>query len=230
MLDEYMKTEPDGKIRYMGSDEIHILIPKTYEALQLLTVTETVRTLGIFEIWKNPLREEHKEFFLPGVIEMQPSDIVFTTIGGDEFVHCTFRKGDVFLMSNKVVKNEFIAYALFSMYLEKGKIPPIITYDKETWMFDIVAAITGSKVSKFNHAIFEMIYSHLCRCANDVHTQYRYAENPDTPYVRLKLSDLPNVTTSLTAKLESGYLAASINAALTHENENESKIEELLRQ
>ena len=57
MLDEYMKTEPDGKIRYMGSDEIHILIPKTYEALQLLTVSETVRTLGIFKIWKNPLRE-----------------------------------------------------------------------------------------------------------------------------------------------------------------------------
>lgn len=229
MLDEHMTFEKDGKVRYMGSDDIHILIPKTYESLQLLSVSDIVRTLGIFEIWKEPLKEGHSEFFLPGVIEMQPSHIAFKVVGGDEFVHCVFKKGDVFLLSNKVVKNEFIAYALFSMYLEKGKIPPIITYDKQTWMFDIVAAITGSKVSKFNHAIFEMIYSHLCRLASDIKTQYRYSDRSQ-PYIRLKLSDLPNNTTSLTAKLESGFLASSINVALTNENTHESKIEDLLRQ
>lgn len=229
MLDELMKKEEDGAFRYISDSPLHILIPKAYESTQMLTVTDNVRTLGVFEFWTGEEYGEHKEFFLPGVIEMCPSEIIFRTIGGEEYVYCVFHKGDVFMTTSKVVKNEYVAYALFSMYLEKGKIPPIITYDKEAWIFDIVAAITGSKISKFNHAIFEMIYSHLCRPVDNIHRPYRDTDMTG-PYLRLKLSDLPNVTVSVTAKLESGYLASSLNAALTDENKTQSKIEDLLRQ
>ena len=160
---------------------------------------------------------------------MCPSNILFKTIKDDEYVFCTFDKGDIFIKNKSIVKSEFIAYALFSMYLDKGKIPDLIDYSKETFIFDTVADITGSKIGKFNHAIFELIYSHLARDSEDLQKPYRLTDMK-TPPVRLKLSDLPRVTQSLTAKLESGYLASSINVALTHENENPSKIEELLRQ
>ena len=229
MIDESMEFLNDGSIKYMDKKrELHILIPKYYEKFQMIKVDADVQTLGIFELWYDQ-EMVRKQFFLPAMITMCPSEILYQTIDGDEYVYCTFRAGDIFMKTKNVVKTEYIAYALFSMYLEKGKIPELITYDKSTFMFDIVAEVTGSKIKAFNHAIFETIYSHLARDSEDVQKPYRLTDMKKPP-IRLKLSDLPHVTTSVTAKLESGYLQGSINVALTHDNEVPSKIEELLRQ
>ena len=229
MLDDIMKFENDGSIKYMDPKrELHILIPKYYEKFQMIKVDADVQTLGIFELWFDQSLAR-QQFFLPAMLTMCPSEVLFQTIDGDEYVYCTFRTGDTFIKNRNVVKTEYIAYALFSMYLEKGKIPELVTYDKETFMFDIVAEVTGSKIKNFNHAIFETIYSHLARDRQDIQKPYRLTDMKQPP-IRLKLSDLPHVTTSVTAKLESGYLQGSINVALTHDNEVPSKIEELLRQ
>ena len=196
--------------------------------MQMIKVESEVSTLGIFSFWINGSLEQ-KQLFIPAMLTMCPSRILYKTVNSEEYVYCTFSKGDIFIKNREVVKSEFIAYVLFSMYLEKGKIPSLIDYNKETFIFDIVADITGSKISKFNHAIFELIYSHLARDNNDLQKPYRLTDMK-TPPTRLKLSDLPRVVQSLTARLESGYLAQSINVALTHENSQFSKIEELLRQ
>ena len=228
MLDELVKYESDGSIKYMSTKELHILVPKYYEKFQMIKVEAEVTILGIFSMWFDK-ESDQKQFFLPGVITMCPSEKMFKTIGGEEYLYCTFRKGDTFIKSKRVVKAEYIAYALFSMYLEKGRIPDLITYDKEAFMFDIVGNVTGSKASSYNHSIFEVIYAHLARSADDVHQFYRLTSMTKPP-LRLKLSNLPNVTTSLTSRLISGYLAQSITTSLNHENEFESPIEELLRQ
>jgi len=228
MLNELMKFEADDSIKYMSTKELHILIPKYYEKFQMIKVETEVKTLGIFSFWFDKESDQH-EFFLPAVITMVPSEIVFKTVGGEEYVYCTFRKGDTFIKNRNVVKAEYIAYALFSMYLEKGRMPDLISYDKEAFMFDIVGNVTGSKASSFNHSIFEVIYAHLARDPKDVHQFYRLTDMKYPP-IRLKLSNLPNVTTSLTSRLISGYLTQSITTSLIHENEFESPLEELLRQ
>lgn len=228
MLDEVMKFESDNSIKYMGTKELHVLIPKYYEKFQMIKVEAEVKTLGIFAVWFDK-DSDQSEFFLPAVVTMCPSEILFKTIGGDEYVYCTFRKGDTFIKNRQVVKAEYIAYALFSMYLEKGRIPDLISYEKEAFMFDTVGKVTGSKASGFNHSIFEVIYAHLARDPKDVHSFYRLTDMKYPP-IRLKLSNLPNVTTSLTSRLISGYLTQSITTSLNHENEFESPLEELLRQ
>ena len=228
MFDEVMQFKDDDSIVYKGNRDLHILIPQYYKSFQMIKVSDSVQTLGIFPMWfENDI--DKKQFFLPAMVTMCPSEIVYTTKDGEEYVYCTFRKGDTFIKSKFVVKAEFIAYALFSMYLEKGRIPSLITYDAETFMFDIVANVTGSKISKFNHAIFELIYSHLARDPNNIQTPYRLTDMKEPPKI-LNLTDLPHITQTVTAKLESGYMAASINQALTNEVTTSSPLEELLRQ
>lgn len=224
-LDAVTKTvEPDG-IRFTG-DKLEIYINRIYEKNKLIDVAKTVKTIGIFEYRLGDTDKFHG-FFFPAVIEIAPSEVDFIKEGNDELLKLTLYKGDMFMTSRKVVKNEQIAYVCFSTYFEDGKIPAWLPYDQKSYIFDTLKKVTGINFP-VDHAAFEIIVAHLNRCKNNIFKEYRFAEHGEKA-IQLKLKDVAHAATTFTARSIGGYLSDSINVMLTHENTDESEMEDLLR-
>lgn len=226
-IDKNLKFESDNSIRYMGDQDLHILIPKMYEKYQMIKVDSDVTTLGIFDFWYK--EDEKNEFFLPAMITMQPSTVIFKVIEGKEYVYCIFHKGDTFIKSTKLVKSSFIAFALFDSYLAGNHLPEVIPYEEYAFLFHKAATITGSEVGKFNNVAFEILFAHTSRSKENTQVPYRLTNMKELPY-HIKLGDIPRITSSLTSKLIAGYLKSSIVTAINTDIENESTLEEILRQ
>ena len=147
-LDKNMQYMSDGSIRYMGAKPLNITIPMYYEKDQMLKVGSDLITLGIFPFWYDG-DQEKSLLFLPAMLTMCPSTVVYQKENGEDQVFASFQKGDVFLKSRQLVKTEYIAFILFNYYVDKNHIPSQVTYDDLATIFQRVASITGSKISKF---------------------------------------------------------------------------------
>ena len=173
-IDPNLKFEDDKSIRYVGDQELHVLIPRFYEKYQMVKVESDVTTLGIFTFWYN--EEEKGQFFLPAILKMQPSTIVFKVIEGQEYIYCIFHKGDIFMKSSHIVKTQNIAFAVFDAYLAGNHLPSTIKYDDYAFLFHTVAKITGSAIGNFNNVAFELLFAHTSRCRKNVQIPYRLTD------------------------------------------------------
>lgn len=226
-LDKNMKFESDGSVRYIGAQPLNIIVPMYYEKDQLLKVSDKLVTLGIFPIWYEG--QPRSQFFMPAMLTMCPSTLVYQKEAGNDVVFASFSKGDIFLQSRTIVKTEYIAFVLFNYYIGNNHIPDLISYDDLATLFQTVSKITGSKIGKYNNAVFEILFAHTTRSVDNIHLPYRLTDMKK-PFLHIKLSDMAHITTSTTAKLISGYLTDSINTAINTNVENESTLEEILRQ
>ena len=227
-LDKNMKFESDGSVRYIGAKPLNITIPMYYEKDQMLKIGTNLVSLGIFDFWYEG-ESEKGLLFIPAILTMCPSTIVFQKVNGEDQVFASFQKGDIFLKSRQLVKTEYIAFILFNYYVDKNHIPSLVTYDDLATIFQRVAAITGSKIGKFNNATFEILMAHTCRSADNIAVPYRLTDMKKK-YIHVKLGDMAHITNTVTAKLISGYLQGSITTAINSEVKNESTLEEILRQ
>lgn len=224
-LNEHMIfPQTDGVI--FNGEKMVILIDKMYEKHKLINVARTVKTIGIFE-YKLGDNDKFHGVFLPGIIEIEPSEITFVKDGNKEFIKLTLYKGDYFMKTRKIVKNEQLAYICFALYFEDGKMPSWIPYEKRSFIFDTLKRVTGINFP-VDHSVFEIITAHLTRCKSDIFKEYRFSKNPKD-ILQLKLKDVAHASNSFTARSIGGYLADSINVSLTHKNTESSDIEELLR-
>lgn len=224
-LDAVMKKcNPDG-LQFVG-EKMEVIISKIYEKHKLIDIGKTVKSVGIFEYRIGDTDKFHG-FFFPAMIEMVPSEIDFIKEGNEEKIKLTFYKGDTFMTTCKVVKNEQLAYICFASYFEDGKMPSWIPYDQRSFIFDTLKQITGIHFP-VDHTAFEVIVAHLTRCKHDIFKEFRFAGKNELPH-QLKLKDVAHASTSFTARSIGGYLADSINVMLTHKNDQSSDIEDLLR-
>lgn len=226
MLNEFLvyKNNTEKTVTFIG-DEMKIKISKRFSTYGMLSVAESVHTVGIFEYQING--QKSHGFFLPALIEICPSEIEEITEGAKEYVVLTLKKGDVFMKTRMVVKNAQIAYIVFTEFVEKGYCPSFINYTEKAFLFDTVKRITGSSIPA-EHAVFEIIFAHLNRDARNVQIPYRLTDMKELPR-QLALRDVAHATTSVTAKLAGGYLNSALTVASVNHNENQSPIEELLR-
>lgn len=223
-LKDFFKFKADKSIVFVGK-KLVVKISKRYENYKLLSVKETVKTIGIFEI---ELDGKKSGMLLPAIIEMCPTSTSFITEGTEEYVLCTFEYGDTFIKDRRLVKNSHLAYVVFTEFVEKGKMPDFLKYEDYAFTLDTAQQVCGLKIPA-DHVAFEIIYSFLSRKHDDYTKMYRHTDMKKPPMF-LKLSDVAHASTSVTAKLISSYLSDSMNAAIVNESENESKLEELLRQ
>lgn len=223
-MDTYFKFKQDKSVVFIGN-KATVTISKRFENYKLLFIANTIRTIGVFDL---EVDGKQVGMLLPAVIDMCPSNVTTIKKDSEDFVVCTFNKGDTFIRDSRVVRNPSLAYIIFAEFIEKGKIPDFLAYEDYAYIFDTVQNVTGIKIPA-NHVVFEIIYAFLSRKHDDYTKQYRHTDMKKK-HMFLRLSDTAHATSSVTAKLVSGYLADSINAAIVNESENESKIEEILRQ
>lgn len=222
-LNQHVQKNKNGEVIVTGGP-ITIMIPRSYEKYKRLNITDEIDTLAIFEM---SIGNETKEFFLPATVVMRPSLVEYVTNEGQDYVRAVFEKGDIFIKNTNVVKNAYIAYIIFSEYIEKGQIPRYLTYNQLAYIFDTVQKITGCKLPA-EHAVFEMIYAHLSRDQKKLSVPYRLTPMSESPKF-LKLKDVPHAATSTTAKLIGSYLNDSLVNSMVNAAEDESDVEDLLR-
>lgn len=224
-MEYFDRTVKGGGMIFKGS-MMKIFIPKRYEIHDLLSVKDTVRSLAIFQIF---IAEEKDPYnmLLPAMITMYPSDTEEKTVDDIPYVIATFNKGDVFVDSLVIIKENFVISKMFIEFFRNGHMPPWLSYDQMAEVFDI-AQVTCGATLPVPHATLEMMVAQCARYPTNLNLKYRYSKQ-DKPPTFLGLRNVTDIRDSTTSKLVGSYVMDGINSAIVNQSQERSEVEDLLR-
>lgn len=225
-LSHYLKKDKSGGAYILDAKSAYVLIPQRYAIHDLLAFEENVRALGVCEI---QIEGEPIPYnlYLPSILHMAPSSVSQRNVDDVAYFVLEFKKGDVFLMSDVLLKQDFVISKIFIEFIRNGNLPKFMTYDQMAMMFDVAQQTCGVTLP-VPHAIIEMIMAHCCRDADNLNVKYRYSDKKKPP-VFLGLRDVTNVRDSTTSKIIGSYLLEGINSGIVNQAEHRSETEDLLR-
>ena len=217
-------SEKDDCTRFMG-DKLIIRVPEHYTMLGYLVIAEVVHVLGIF-----PMNVDGVDCGLqiPGVIDVDPSDIRTETINDKKYTILELHKGDRIMCTSSVIKDGKLHYAMWKEFISGGKIPEYLDYDATACLFDDCKKITGKGID-VNHAVIEIVYAHIYRDRDDLTKLYRLTPMTKPP-VNIKLNQPAYATNSTHARIIGSYAEQGMNTALIHQNAENVEIEDIFRQ
>lgn len=217
-------SEKDDCTRFMG-DKLIIRIPEHYTMLGYLVIAEVVHVLGIF-----PMNVDGVDCGLqiPGVIDVDPSDIRIETINDKKYTILELHKGDRIMCTSSVIKDGKLHYAMWKEFIGGGKMPEYLDYDATACLFDDCKKITGKGID-VNHAVIEIVYAHIYRDRDDLTKLYRLTPMTKPP-VNIKLNQPACATNSTHARIIGSYAEQGMNTALIHQNAENVEIEDIFRQ
>ena len=217
-------SEKDDCTRFMG-DKLIIRIPEHYTMLGYLVIAEVVHVLGIF-----PMNVDGVDCGLqiPGIIDVDPSDIRTETINDKKYTILELHKGDRIMCTSSVIKDGKLHYAMWKEFISGGKIPEYLDYDATACLFDDCKKITGKGID-VNHAVIEIVYAHIYRDRDDLTKLYRLTPMTKPP-VNIKLNQPAYATNSTHARIIGSYAEQGMNSALIHQNAENVEIEDVFRQ
>lgn len=224
LSNKFEYSEKDDCTRFMG-DKLIIRIPEHYTMLGYLVIAGVVHVLGIF-----PMNVDGVDCGLqiPGVIDVDPSDIRTETINDKKYTILELHKGDRIMCTSSVVKDGKLHYAMWKEFIGGGKMPEYLDYDATACLFDDCKKITGKGID-VNHAVIEIVYAHIYRDRDDLTKLYRLTPMTKPP-VNIKLNQPAYATNSTHARIIGSYAEQGMNTALIHQNAENVEIEDIFRQ
>lgn len=224
LSNKFEYSEKDDCTRFMG-DKLIIRIPEHYTMLGYLVIAEVVHVLGIF-----PMNVDGVDCGLqiPGVIDVDPSDIRTETINDKKYTILELHKGDRIMCTSSVIKDGKLHYAMWKEFIGGGKMPEYLDYDAAACLFDDCKKITGKGID-VNHAVIEIVYAHIYRDRDDLTKLYRLTPMTKPP-VNIKLNQPAYATNSTHARIIGSYAEQGMNTALIHQNAENVEIEDIFRQ
>ena len=224
ILQKFRVTPPNGPVVFIG-ESCDIFIPRKYESYGALTIQATVKTLGVFDMEVDGMLSG---MFAPNHVEIVPSSIENVTIDAEPYVKLHLKKNDLLLKTTEVVKNQLITFPVYTEYVKSGRTLKAIPYEELSFLFDRIMKFGGIKFP-VDHAIYEMIFAHLARKADDIMTPFRNTDMKGD-YQQVPLTDVPHAATSTTSRVIGAYYTDGVNAAVNNHNLAPSSIEDILRQ
>lgn len=225
-IDKFFKYDDQTKQMIFIGDTLEIRIPKRFEKYDLLFIENTISYLAICDLIINDTY--HAGLYMCAVIESDiGDDLEVRTILGNPYVVMTLTYGDVFIHKTEVIKNQNIVYAIFEEFLIQGKPIYTINYDNIFNLFDQSKSMCDANLT-VDHAILEVVFSHLYRKASDKTVQYRFTDMTEEG-VLIALKSANYATTSVNSKILGPYYNIGLNSSLITENEESFVIENLLR-
>ena len=224
LSNKFEYSEKDDCTRFMG-DKLIIRVPEHYTMLGYLVIAKVVHVLGIF-----PMNVDGVDCGLqiPGVIDVDPSDIRTETINDKKYTILELHRGDRIMCTSSVVRNGKLHYAMWKEFIGGGKMPEYLDYDATACLFDDCKKITGKGID-VNHAVIEIVYAHIYRDRDDLTKLYRLTPMTKPP-VNIKLNQPAYAANSTHARIIGSYAEQGMNAALIHQNAENVEIEDIFRQ
>ena len=226
-LSAYLKKDAHGTASILEAESAQVFVPQRYNIHDLLDFGDITKVLGVFEVQISG-EPVNYHLYLPSMLTMCPSSISQRTIDETAYYVFNFKRGDVFLTTNVMMKQDYILSKMFIEFIRNGNIPSFLTYDQMARMFD-VAQVTCGVTLPVPHATFEMIFAHCCRDPKDLNRKYRYSDKKDNP-VFLGLRNVTHVRDSTTARLVSSHFLEGANSAIVNQIEQRSETEDMLRE
>lgn len=227
MTNAYKYFEVNTKLNqviFIG-DKLVLKIPKRYENNDVLIISDTVQTLGIFKMVINDSLESG--IVLPAILTIEPNDISSEVIDGVEYVIVTLIKNDVFINNIDLIKVPQLAYFIFNEFITLGNMPDFISYNDKAFIFDIIKTCCDFNPGT-NHVIYELIFAHLSRASDDLNIPYRFT-NMTKPEKFIGLGSISFGPDSTSAKILGSYMNEGINSSLVNQSSKHSELEDLLR-
>lgn len=221
----FFKQDAKTNVLTFTGTKLVARVPARYQVYGYLTVTDVVTTIGVMDLLINEQWNAH--LHLIGVIEMRPSAVASVVIDGLEYLELTFYNGDQFLTNTTIVKNSALIYALYTEFIDRGKMICTMGYEDLIWLFDSAKEMADASLP-VDHAIFEVIYAHLARDAQDRFTPYRHTDMQGD-FVFIPLRDVAFAPDSTSARLMGNYFSDSLLASLLTESGERRNFEDLLR-
>ena len=205
---------------------MEIFIPERYGVHDFLQVDDSIITIGFFDMLING--KIKTGYRIAALVEIIPSETETVLIENRSFIKATLNKGDIFLKDTKYVQLPKIGYVLFYEMANSGNYPLYMTYEESSTVYDYIAKICGATFHT-NHAIFEMVSSHLFRSSKDIRIPYRNTTMSSEPK-KLGLHAIALLAESATGKIIGAYSRQGVEAALANgAPETNSQIEDILR-
>lgn len=222
-LDAFIKKK--GTSFVVTANNIRVLVPKIYAERKLMTIEDTVTTLGIFKVIIN--NRLTINLMMTSMLELQPSSTDKYVEDDYEYVALDFVKGDAFIMNSTLIKDSSVIYNVFVTFIKLGKIPPFLDYRSIMFLFDKSDKLNGLRFD-INHSTYEVVFAHMYRDSKDPFLAYRYTKMKEQPTV-VSLNKISHGPSSASARAIGSYMNDGIISNLVHDNEKPSAIENLLR-
>lgn len=225
VLAKFQQKDSKSPVIFTGDLCVVNILQKLEENYGCVSVADTVTTLGVFDMTVDGMQSG---MFLVGRIEMVPSDVARVTIDDVPYIQLTFKKGDVFMKSTKVVVEEKLAFIVWLEFIKFARASlKAMTYEDQASMFDRIRMSSGVSFP-VDHAVYEAIFSHLSRAREDFTLPFRNTDMKGE-FRRIQLSDVTHASRSTSSRIIGAYNKDGINSALDNPNDMHSQIEDLLR-
>lgn len=223
ILKKFSQKDAESPVIFTG-DRCVVTILQKFEGYGCLSVQDTVTSLGVFDM---EVDGAITGCFLAARVEMCPSEVSNVTIDGVPYTQLVFNKGDVFFKTTKFVQEDKLPFYVWLEYIKYGHILKAMTYEDQATIFDRIR-ITSGMSFPVDHAVFETIFAHLSRDANDFTVPYRNT-NMKGDFRRVQLNDVAHAARSTSARIVGAYFKDGVNAALDNPSESASPVEDHLR-
>ena len=226
-IDKYFKYDDKNKEMIFMGDELKIYIWQRFEVYQLLQISDTVQTIGIFDMVFDDTYRAGMNML--AMIEIDPDDSTIVNVqDSGSYVVLTLHKGSRFICRTDIVRNTNLIYSVFVEFITRGKWPYIFDYNNIAALFDNAAKLCDAKLP-IDHAILELIYSHLARDSKNISIQYRHTDMTE-PFEMIPLRSVGYAPTGNASRILGSYFGDALNAALVNPNTDQPHIyEQLLR-
>lgn len=216
----------DGKQMIFIGDHLEVHIPKRYETYDLLSISDTLVTIGIMT-----LIIDHKVYtnlLILARIEMIPYQTEVTSHHGKDYVIATFDTESVFIKNRELIRLSNVAYAIYNEFINRGNILYSMSYTDLFTLFDRSKELCDIGFSA-NHAVFEVVYGYLSRTKDSIYTQFRHTEMQGDQYKAIPLADIAHASNNTMARLVGSYFDAGLVASMLHQNDTIYPLEALVR-
>lgn len=224
-LDQFFDYNAKTKEMIFKGDSLQVIIPKRYEVYNYLTLSDTVKTLAVFDMIINDTY--HAGLLMLSVIELEQDDVTQIMIGELQYVVVTLSKGSRFICNTESIADSNIVYSLWMEFITRGKLLYNIDYDSLNTLFDQSKSMCDTNID-VDHVIFEVIYSQLCRDPNNLSIQYRHTDQSE-PFKFIPLRNVGYSTQSTTSRILGSYFSTALNSSLIQDVSARTPVEDLLR-
>ena len=152
---------------------------------------------------------------LIGKMECQPVFYDYQTIDDEPYIILHFIKDSVFINNSSIVKDPNILNDVYKLFVAHGKLPSFIDYNSASFILDNGKEHCDMDLG-INHVIYELIFAHIFRDADDPYTPHRLTDMKKAPII-LSLHQKSHGPTSGIARISGGYLSEGITSNLVDE-------------
>lgn len=220
----FEQNKKTGGWTFVG-ETLEIRIPKRFEVYDLLSITDTVTSLGIMDLVINGRYQ--CGMVILNQIQIEPSEITEMEYNGVPYVVLHLTPGDRFIPNPNVVKEDRVIYAIYVEFDTCGKPIYFLNYDQLGLIFDKVKLMTGSGLG-VDRVVYEVIIAHLARDRNNLYLPYRLTDMKQ-PFALIPLKQVTHSTTNTTARLIGSYFSDTLAASLVTTTTENYPFEDVLR-